>query len=388
MIIAFADVSKAYDNVSLSKMNECIYRLNPPQEVWLEWQDEFNDLYQLNMDVYGQKIKRTDGLPQGSELSPALFNIYTTLILQDLDAFLQINNKVEVGIFADNWVIFSNKLELNEFKEIIQEINFFMFDKYNLQFTYEEIEIVEINQIIDRNEDELYPWNRSNHFKFLGVNWYMYGNGRAFFDCNDYKWIFPKYKLLPPFMMIKLTKRFIVPKFRYYYDYLCVINPSEAKRYLDWFKVAVWKYLQETLLMLNLNKEFVNQIIFPSGNQILRNFLTPYLANHQIIDPNNRLGINRLRLLTQLKNLAISVLQNNWKVGINQARNFVWKFRNVTSLNQNPKNESPKQAKRTWMVLDLIYYAIMAEKRVSTTIFHEQENYMNKTTRSKCYKIF
>lgn len=261
-------------------------------------------------------------------------------------------------------------------------------EKYNLQFTYEEIKIVEIKKIINRTENEYRQWNRPNNFKFLGVKWYLDQHNRVFFDYKDYVWTFPKFKLLPPFVMIKLIKKFIVPKFRYYYDYLNIINPTEAERYCKWFHSAVWHYMQKNLLILNISKEFVNQIIFPTGGRILRNFLTPYFALHEIKNTNNRLTTYRMILLDRLQTMAKSILENNWKVGIYQARNFVWQLKNVTSLYQNPTNENLKQKRRTWMVMDLIYYAILAEKRVSTTIYHEQENYMNKTTRSRCYKIF
>ena len=96
--VAFADITKSYDNVDLDKLKRIILEMNPPDEVRLEWEDELRDLRTLNMDVSGVCIKRSNGLPQGSELAPGLFNIYTTYILNHLT----VSDQIEIAVFADN----------------------------------------------------------------------------------------------------------------------------------------------------------------------------------------------------------------------------------------------------------------------------------------------
>ena len=164
-LFAFVDISKAYDNVDLDKLHEIMNELHPPQDVWDQWCHEYADLKVLNMNVSGKLIKRVNGLPQGSELAPALFNIYTTHMLRKLEK-INLLVDLELAIFADNWVLYSNQLNAVQLKERILAINAFILDEYNLQFTLDEMSIVQMKQILDRRID----WNIENwqKVKFLG----------------------------------------------------------------------------------------------------------------------------------------------------------------------------------------------------------------------------
>ena len=101
------DIKKAYDNVPLSVLDEMISsRCNDP-EVLDQWKRELMDLKTLNYRVSNATdILRTDGLPQGSELAPLLFNYYTTIILQDPAIQNTIGRYgLTLQIYADNWII-------------------------------------------------------------------------------------------------------------------------------------------------------------------------------------------------------------------------------------------------------------------------------------------
>ena len=50
---------------------------------------------------------------------------------------------MEITVFADNWVLVSNALSRNEFVNELFNINAHLSD-YNLTFTIEDIEIMEI----------------------------------------------------------------------------------------------------------------------------------------------------------------------------------------------------------------------------------------------------
>lgn len=383
---AFVDISKAYDNVDLKKLDEVIRSLHPPQDVLEQWNEEYRDLRMLNMNVFGKLIKRTNGLPQGSELAPALFNIYTTKILQDLDKQKMLDG-FHVAVFADNWVICG--LREQDLREKVLEINAYIYSEYKLQFSMDEAEYVKIVELAD-GRPYIVDRSQERSFKFLGVKWHLYLD-KAYFDCKDYQWTFPKIKLSPGYLVFKVIKKFLVPKFRYYYNYLNIVNPNEALRYRKWFKLKLYYYLQQNLNMLNIQEKMVEQLISPSEpNKIWRKFIGPYLAtNEGICNTNGKLTENQVRLLEKLQDAAKEILIRDWKVGIYQASNFIHTNRFAFDYFQyNMKNSTMKQRNRTWMVIDTLYFAITAEKRISTVIFQEQEKFMNKTLRKRSYKFF
>ena len=384
---AFVDISKAYDNVDLDILNQAILSLNPPQNVLEQWRQELRDLRMLNMNVFGTEIKRKNGLPQGSELAPALFNIYTTRILRDLDENGLLDNQVQVAIFADNWVLYSIHEKL--LRKRVLEINAFIFANYKIQFSMDEAEIVKIVEIAD-GQPIILDSSVYKPFKFLGVNWKVYNN-RVYFDQNDYHWNFPKIKLSPGFLVFSVIKKYIVPKFRYYYNYLTIVNPTEAQRYRSWFKKQLNYYLQKNLNMLNIQDKMIEQLVSPTEpNKIWRKFLGPYLAtNREICNSNNKLTLQQMQLLGKLKDAAKVILDKDYKAGIYQVSNFLFKFRHASDyFEHNEKNLNQHQRNRTWMIIDILYFAITAEKRISTQIFQEQEKYMNKTLRKRSYKFF
>ena len=65
VMLDFADITKAYDNMDLDILDRYISEMNPLEEILLEWQDELQDLKVLNMDVSGVCIKRSNGNPSG-----------------------------------------------------------------------------------------------------------------------------------------------------------------------------------------------------------------------------------------------------------------------------------------------------------------------------------
>jgi len=386
-LFAFVDISKAYDNVDLDKLHMVIKDMHPPQTVWEQWCNEYADLKVLNMNVSGKLIKRVNGLPQGSELAPALFNIYTTHMLRKLEE-CNLLTDMELAIFADNWVLYSNTLNSIKFKERVLSINAFILVEYNLQFTLDEMQLVQMQHIIDRNM----TWNLENwqKIKFLGINWYA-KDGNVLFKYQDYTWNLPNIKLSPGFVTIDFCKKFLVPKFNYYYKYLKIVNAREANQYNQWFRLRLHDYLQKNLNLLTIPKELIDMILEPSSHpKKWRKFLSPFLTRVSAIkNPNGKLSDKQMLLLCKVKQLADYLVAHNKKVGIYQASNFL--YSNVEAKIYFNKNEvcvNEHQENRNWMILDILYYAITAEKRLSTTIFQEQEKYKNKTTRRRIYKIF
>ena len=389
-LLAFVDVKKAYDNVDLDILDRIIRSMHPPQDVLLEWNDEYQDLKMLNMDVCGDIIKRSNGLPQGSELAPALFNIYTTYILEQLEIlFPSQEYNYEVAVFADNWVLISDTNNEQEMKDLISEINMWMYDNFKLEFTIAEQEIQKATGF----KDKKYANSKESDkiISFLGIKWHFNQDNKIYFDYKDYIWNFPPMKMTPAYTTIKMTKRFLVPKFRYYYDYLNVVNKNEANEFLKWFRAKLRKYLQKQLNYIKISKELLDEIIYPTNqDHIWRKFLTPYLQKeNEIWNGNGKLNLKQTILLEKLRQMARYCFETSIKIGCYQATNFL--FSNKTPqiyFKNNPRCETKRQRNRTWMVLDLLYYAITCEKRISTVIFKEQTNYMNRTIRKRTYKFF
>jgi hypothetical protein len=386
-LLAFVDIKKAYDNVDLDILNRVIISMHPPDDVLQEWFDELADLRALNMDVCGEKIKRSNGLPQGSELAPMLFNIYTTHILNNLVTIFPPINRYEVKVFADNWVIASKAISRNEMINLIYEINAWLFTNYKLEFTMDEMEIQQIDGKTNTDEKPILK----HEIPFLGVKWKFDMENKLYFDYADYKWDLPPIKLLPGYSTFRFIKKFIVPKFRYYYDYLSVIQPDEANKYIKWFRNALIRYIRKQCNMIKIHGKLIDELIKPTDpNKIWRKFITPYLAKeNEIWNENSVLTLEQIQLLEQVRKMATLCVEQDIKFGIYQASNYLFSNKSPQEyFKNNRKCQRNRERNRTWMILDTLYFAITAEKRISTVIFNEQENYMNKTSRRRTYKIF
>ena len=94
-------------------------------------------------------------------------------------------------------------------------------------------------------------------------------------------------------------------------------------------------------------------------------------------------------LLCKVKQLSDYLMAQNKRIGIYQASNFLFSDKEAKIyFDKNALCVNEHQQNRNWMILDILYYVITAEKRLSTTIFQEQEKFKNKTTRRRIYKIF
>lgn len=121
-IIISIDFSKAFDKVNLHKLFTILKKLKVESSIvnWLK-QFLFNRKIIFDMNNHTQEITTSAGLPQGSCLSPLLFNIYT-IRLHEIET-----ENVKVFQFADDFNILvtgKNKTELK--KEAKTAINRFL----------------------------------------------------------------------------------------------------------------------------------------------------------------------------------------------------------------------------------------------------------------------
>lgn len=102
-LMIFIDVEKAFDNININKLLIVLEKLNFKPEI-INWLQQF--LTDRKIMMYSenkrQSIISSKGLPQGSVLSPILFNIFTSSIHQLTNNF---KNKVELLQYADDFSI-------------------------------------------------------------------------------------------------------------------------------------------------------------------------------------------------------------------------------------------------------------------------------------------
>lgn len=205
--LVLVDVKKAYDNVDLDILNEIVLFYlsqveNPDPMVLAEWQAELEDLRQLNMEVEGYLIKRINGLPQGSELAPGLFNLYTTFLLNTIP---NLPDYIQIWIFADNWVIGSTagqsalRQEVNKIQDHIKNVK----NVGKLEFELDEAIFLNFDEI-DENDPLIDPELKT---KLLGIALETKA-GKLNTNWNEATFKFPQIKSCPGYVALKYAKTF------------------------------------------------------------------------------------------------------------------------------------------------------------------------------------
>lgn len=116
LVAAFLDINAAYDNVNISILKNKMLALNVPN---LLINFIVNMLYEryikYSLDSSENEIKRTvwKGLPQGSVLSPILYNIYT----YDLD--ISVENYANVLQYADDLLLYVAGPSLHNISQLL-----------------------------------------------------------------------------------------------------------------------------------------------------------------------------------------------------------------------------------------------------------------------------
>ena len=135
MCVFFIDLKSAYNTVDRKKLFNIIRAqnfLSLEESIFLE--KLYNSIYYKSSS--GTKHFLKNGVPQGSILSPLLFNIYMDKVIADVIS--KCNFTLFKKIYADDLVILLKLKHLRSFITIIRE----MFEKYNLIFNNSKSQIM------------------------------------------------------------------------------------------------------------------------------------------------------------------------------------------------------------------------------------------------------
>ncbi len=94
---------------------------------------------QSEIEIGGHKLNAEMGLPQGSILSPVLFNVYLEEALKSSEKLEQVRRRGDLLAFADDMLVMSNNVaELTEIIEALAQLN----TKWNLRLNKKKSEIL------------------------------------------------------------------------------------------------------------------------------------------------------------------------------------------------------------------------------------------------------
>ncbi len=113
------------------------------------------------IEIGGHKLNAEMGLPQGSILSPVLFNVYLEEALKSSEKLEQVRRRGDLLAFADDMLVMSNNVaELTEIIEALAQLN----TKWNLRLNKKKSEILTKEKL-----EEVNGVKCTKMVKYLGI---------------------------------------------------------------------------------------------------------------------------------------------------------------------------------------------------------------------------
>lgn len=172
VICVFLDISKAYDKVNLLELKKRLDKKNIPSKL-TNWIINFFSNRKVCLETQKGPIKFTinTGIPQGSTLSPLVFNLYTAEI-HNLDS-----DNIKIIQYADDFAIVGWNKNMNQLIEEIQiTINNIASELNNLDLKVNSEKCAVLNfrkgfgtvEIKIKLNDSVIPF--LYNYKYLGIN--------------------------------------------------------------------------------------------------------------------------------------------------------------------------------------------------------------------------
>ena len=287
--ILLADIKSCYDNISIKYLD---YFINENKENFsADGIKQWNILKKMYLDNHlaiGKNKFSLNGIPQGGFLSPFLCNFIISKIMNICIKAANIS-KNDIFIYADNLLLKCQdnnssdtilskfgiiKSIFSSFGLFFHEPKTFTIDGYlelNFSSFVEDLKILEPNSI---NIEE---------FKFLGIKFLIIKN-KLIFDTNAVKFRFKNKSFeLIPFKTFRCFTRYILSKFRYYFNILKIWNMNLANNYLDWFKKESIIFLRNNQIYSNIDF-IISDIINFDNNKGTSLSYWEYYNKNQIIE--------------------------------------------------------------------------------------------------------
>lgn len=120
----FLDISKAFDSVWHAGLLYKLMRLNCPRYLIYLLKDYLNQRrLQVKIKLnFSKEFTPQQGVPQGSPLSPMLYNVYCHDILSELENTNNFNPNLYILQYADDTALISHNTKLNETIEELQRL--------------------------------------------------------------------------------------------------------------------------------------------------------------------------------------------------------------------------------------------------------------------------
>jgi hypothetical protein len=164
----FLDLRKAYDSVDRKLLFEILLNRARNNPLKLKLVELMFQLYHKNMMVYDQSIsiKANKGVPQGSSVSPSLFNLYLEDAIMSNNLLSAAARNGKLRAFADDLLIVADDIE--ELQKFITAIDGWQ-QSHKLILNKEKSAIM-TNNYKYKNLIEIDGIPAVRKFKYLGVH--------------------------------------------------------------------------------------------------------------------------------------------------------------------------------------------------------------------------
>ena len=284
MIIASIDLTKAYDTIDRNYLLQILEKLGIDgiiKNYLLMFLKNRKQLVHYN-NTYSQVEKSVYGLPQGSCISPILFNIYLNVIL------IHFKKSMDIRAFADDLIIYFENQNINKMKKIIElklnNLNDYM-NSINLHISFQKSKLMHVTNLKKTNTPTIKIANNqinyADEFKYLGIIF----DKRLKFDSHlksvlsrvkkklgILQYLNSKIKGAKKEYLLTIYKSFIRPVMEYGYPILGNITKSRVKRLESFQHTALCRILNiniktsylcilSSINMLNMSNRYVYLMI-------------------------------------------------------------------------------------------------------------------------------